>query len=208
MEKVYKINSVKNPKVDTDYDAYCNEFDGKEVIGSNMIGVRDFDKPKKLYFTADFLSIPYSDFPFTDVSFPIISNRMFSILKNVKQFDCDIIPVCMLDDSFIGNQFDRKGKLKEEVPSNCNYLALQFKSCENVFDYSNSDFTKSLIFPEKVGTIKRLVLKVPKDGFKPLFKIKEAMEYVFVSEKAKQALELNNIKGCAFEEVETTPTVV
>lgn len=206
MNKVYKIKAVKNPKIDAEYDAYCNDFEGKEMIGINMMGTRHFNAPSILYFTADFSSIPLSDFPFIDLSFPVFSVRMFEILKSVRGFDHHAIPVTMLDDSYLENQFDKNGYLKSNLPRDSNYLAVQFKDFEDVFDYESSKYQKDLVFPEDVGVIEKLTLKTPKDGFNSMFKIKEAMEYVFVSEKAKQALELNNVKGCVFEEVETTPS--
>lgn len=204
MNKVYKIKPVKNSKIDADYDAYCNDFKGKEMIGINMMRIKNFNPPAVLYFTADFSSIPSSDFPFIDLSFPVFSVRMFEILKSVRDFEYNVIPVTMLDDSYLEGQFDKNGTLKSDVPYNDNYLAVQFKSFENVFDYKNAKYQPDLVFPDDVGVIEKLVLKSPKDGFKSIFKIKEAMEYVFVSERAKQVLEDNNIKGCAFEEVETT----
>lgn len=202
--KAYKITAFKNPKVDADYDAYCLPFKGKDIFGAHMMGINDFDYPDMIYFQADFLSIPFYDFVSIDLTFHVMSKNMLEILTSIKGFKYTTIPVTMIDDSFLGNPFEKEGKLKPEVPINTNYGAIQLKEFSNVFDYQSSIYKADLVFPEEIGQIEKLVLKNPNFGFLPLFKIKEAPQHLFVSDEAKIELERKKIQGCLFEEVEVS----
>lgn len=204
MGKVYKISPRKNPLVDADHDAYCLPFDGKDLIGAHMMGIRDFQVPGRLYLLADFLSIPVYDFIDIDLTFHVISVKMLKVLNNSGNFKYSVVPVTMIDDSFLDDPFDKNGELKGNVPVNNGYVALQLKEYLEVFDYEKSTYQPDLVFPEEVGRIVDMVLKSPQLGFPPLFKIKEALPFLFVSEAAKEQLEKNKIAGCCFEEVQCT----
>jgi hypothetical protein len=47
-------------------------------------------------------------------------------------------------------------------------------------------------------------LKKPINGFPPLFRLDESRSKLFISEEAKRALELSDIKGCIFEPIEVS----
>ncbi len=204
MKEAFILKSSKNPKVDADYDAYCLPFKGNNLIGAHMMGINDFEKPERIYFVADFESIPEYDFPSTDMTFPVMSKRMLKALLDVGNFRHQTIPVTMVDDSYLDDQFDSKGRLKPDVPYNDDYIAVQLKEYANVFDYKKSLYEKDLVFPDEVGIVHRLVLMEPPVGFTPIFRIKEVMKLLFINSEAKVFLEKMQIKGCIFEPVEVS----
>ena len=166
-----------------------------------MMGINSFDYPKRIYFYADFLSIPFFDFVYIDLTFPVISKRMFNTLMFAREVDCGTIPVTMIDDNFLGDPFERDGMLKPKIKINNDYVALQIKKFSDVFDYKNSIYEPDLMFPEEVGIVAKLVLKEKRLGFPTVFKIKEAPEHLFVNADTKRELERNEIQGCVFEHV-------
>src|SRR5688572_4007795 len=189
---------------DPERDAFCIPFPGIGNFGPNMMGIKDFDHPEKLFFTANFEVIPEYDYPTTDLSTPIVSIRMLDVLLNIRPFKIKTIPAIMIDDSYLKDQFDKNGKLKPDVPFIDQYVALQLKEYTEAFNKERSKYNESLIFPGKVGVIENLVLKEPSDGFPPLFKIKERMDLLLVSDETKKALEKAKIKGCEFKPVDVS----
>lgn len=51
---------------------------------------------------------------------------------------------------------------------------------------------------------KKISFTRTKNGFPPLFKMEENLADIFVSQKGKEALEKQNIKGCIFEQIEVS----
>lgn len=202
MKRAYKITAIKNPRVDADHDAYCLPFKGKDLFGAYMMGISSFEAPERLYFLADFLTIPTWDFIDIDLTFPVLSNRMLETLTALGKFIYFTIPVTMIDDAYLDNPFNENGELKSGVPISNNYIALQLQEYADAFDYEKSVYRFDVVFPEDVGLIEKMILKEPPTGFTPLFKIKEAPQYLFVSETGKNELERNEIRGCCFEEIE------
>lgn len=163
-----------------------------------------FIPPERLYFQANFDMIPKYDFPYTDLDTPIISKRMLNVLLGVASFEYSLIPVTMIDFTYLDNPFDDEDKLKSDVPINNDYVAIYFPDClYNVFDHER--FTYSISSVSGAYFTNKFILKDPNYNFPPVFRIKESLVPLFVSSEAKEALELNGIKGCVFEPVEVTP---
>lgn len=202
--KCYKLDKEYTHSGDLEKDAFCIPFDGIDDFGSNMMDIDNFDIPSRLYFTANFQLIPKYDYPLTDLTAPVMSKRMLEVLLGIKEFKYKCVPAVMIDDLYLENQFDESGNLKEDVPFNEDYYAVQLKEYSEVFDRENSEYQKSLIFPDKVGAIEKMVLKEPEEGFPSLFRIKESRRHLFLSQEAKEALDAAGIKGCVLEEVEVS----
>ena len=188
-----------------DFDASSEPFIGIDTIGYDMMNTESFNMPKEIYLRANFNVIPNNtDYPITDLTFPIISKKMIDILLSVKKINIKYFQTIMIDDTFLDDYLDENGKLNQNIPLNTSFFAIQFLQVEDVFDYSTSIFKPMRSNPELPGIIKKMVLKEPENGFPPLFKIKESLPNIFVSQEAKEALEEQNIKGCIFEEVEVS----
>jgi hypothetical protein len=201
MSKAYLLEVEKNEEHDLDYDAFCIPYEGNEFLGANLMGTRLFDFPTPIYFLTDFRFIEDWDCIDNDRGIPIISSKLLKALNEVGQFNHRSIPICMISDSYLKDRFDPSGNLKEEVPSNPNFCTLHLLEYTKVFDYQLSTFDADPDDETEVEYIDELVLKGPKNGFPPIFRIEEDLTLLFVSEEAKLKIESVGIRGCLFEEV-------
>ena len=202
---VYKLLHEYEHLIDMDFDASFEPFKGDDIIGFNMLGEEEFVMPNVVYFRANFNTIPQNtDFPITDLTFPIISNRMITILENVKPFKKRVLKTIMVDDTYLGEYLNKKGEVLDGVKIDSSYYGVQFLEFTDAFDKNNSIYKPMRSNPDMPGVIKKLVLKEPQNGFPSMFKIKENLSLTFISEEARIALESNHIKGCVFEEVEVS----
>jgi hypothetical protein len=160
--------------------------------------------PKVIYFQANFQVVPYYDFPLTDLSIPVVSTKMLSVLKNVGDFDCLEIPVIMVDDTYLDKKFDENGNLKNDVPSIDSYKAIRLPSLISCFDYDKSEYKPSRSNPKLPSRITRVALKQTNGSFPPIFRVDVVSSEIFISQMAKDELEQSGIKGCVFQEVEVS----
>jgi hypothetical protein len=70
------------------------------------------------------------------------------------------------------------------------------------FDWENSVYEPHPRLPNRVYSIDKLVLKRTNDNYSPLFRLSAYPSKLFVSGKARMALEHAGIKGVVFEEIE------
>ena len=211
MKRIYKIVLDTSRKGDPEYDAVLYRSDDSEKISYYFSNPNIYDEnllPKEIYFDANFNYIPEYDFPFLDVNIFIVSKKVLSIFNQYIEFKFTIIPVIMMDDTFLESRFKKDGSFNERVPVNNDYVALRFPFLESYFDYDNSDYGRPRYDPNGVSRIKRLVLKEPPNGFPSIFKTKEKSSIIFINNTLKQTLEENKIKGCVFEEVEVSSNTI
>ncbi len=203
--KVYIIKRDYSHQIDDENDANHLEFPDCKMIASRLIGIRDIILPKTIYFRANLNLISKIDFPINSLNIPIFSKRMYEIFNKLSIINHRLISVIMIDDTFMGEIFDQNGKLLKNIKTNDMYCSFQIMNYIDAFDYDKSVYKNDPILP--VGYISKLVLKTPKEGFHSIFKIKESMNMLFISEETKEALEKNNIRGCVFEEVEVNQNI-
>lgn len=207
MAEVYILKCDFNHSGDSETDATHMSFKDDKKISlyfSNPLMYGDELLPEKIYFQADFNLIPKYDYPLTDLRIPVMSLRMLRVFEELESFEYSLIPVVMIDDTFLEKVFDDNGLLNNKVTVNEDYVALRLSKWMYFFDYDNSDYKPSSINPNIPGTIKKAVLKKPLSGFPPIFRMDRLSSNLFVSAEAKTALEAANIKGCIFEPVETS----
>jgi len=202
--QVFKLSKDFNHSGDPDFDAFHIEFDNSNEFGTNMMGIKKFNYPKVIYFQANFDLIPLYDYPLTDLSAHIMSKKMIDLIKSVKDFNHELIPVTMIDFTFLDNVFNGDGTLNKKVKINSEYYALQLTShTENILDLENSVYRMSRFYPGEISFISKIVFKKPETGFPSIFKIKESPD-TFINAETKNILEVNNIKGCVFTPVEVS----
>nr|WP_321453085.1 hypothetical protein [uncultured Carboxylicivirga sp.] len=200
--KIYELRTDNHHSGDPDFDAWFIPFDGHESFGSNMMGINKFDCPDILYMIAQFELIPEYDYPNVETTAPIMSSKMLETIKECGDFKHYTHKVIMLDDSYLENQFNSNGLLKSDIKFYDNYCALQILCYTDAFDHEKSDYDESIIFAGEVGAIRKTVLKEPDGGYPPIFRIKESINKILITEDTKNRLENADIKGCIFNELE------
>jgi len=189
MNKVYLVKHDYDHSGENERDAFHIPFVGVESIGVIMNGVENSELPSKISFQANFKLIDDYDYPLTDLTIPIMSDRMIKIFKSLDDLKLRFINVVMIDD------------LSCEIISKKDFFAIQIMEYTDAFDYENSEYRMRRGRNKKVGVISKLRLREPENGFPSIFRIKESSSKLFINSKAKEALEKENIKGCVYEPV-------
>jgi hypothetical protein len=156
--------------------------------------------PERIEFEAVGSLLAKTDYPLTDVRWPIMSRAMLSTLLSVGNFPYRAYPVVMLD---VVEVYDPKSK-KYVSPrtENNNYVAVQLTEYLDAFDIERSVYEKGKINPNVIVDVQWLVLKELENGFPPLFILDDSPLDLFVSAEARAALEAANIQGIDFQHVE------
>ena len=141
------------------------------------------------------------DYLYTRPNLPIMSRRMLYVLNSVREFPHQVIPVSIEDDvaSSVYNPYQRSGKV-----NTTDYVAVQILEDADVFDYEKSIYETSEQFPGTLDYIDKMILKEPKGGFPPLFRIPEERLKLYVSPQAKFLLEEAGITGVRFVKLRGT----
>ncbi|NMM50767.1 Imm43 family immunity protein [Marinigracilibium pacificum] len=200
--KVYKLNWGFNHSGDSEKDAFHIPFKNNMEFSADMMSVREFELPERLYLQANFRIIENIDYPLTDLNIQIISKRILDIINELGGIKHRQVPITMIDDTFLDELFDKQGELKPNVPTNNDFVGIQLMEYTDVFDYDKSEYEEDFILP--VGHISKLILKKPKYGFPPIFKLKECSSEVFISEQTYNRMKNENIRGFDFEEIEVS----
>jgi len=205
MNKIYSLNWEYSHSGDSERDAFHIPFENSDKSSTIFLNPRYKDKlPNRILFRANFNIIPDFDYPLTDLYVPILSDKMISLLTEIGDFKAIFTSVIMIDDTFLDEIYDKSGDLKPDLKTVSSYKAITIVNRENCFDFENSIYKPSELNPSIPGYVKMIVLK-PLENSPPIFRIKEVPSMLFITEKAKLLLELNNIKGCVFEEVKLSP---
>jgi hypothetical protein len=204
--KTFLLKHDSDHLIDMTHDVSLIPFDNSDSIKYELLSDKKVEiKQNPLYFMANFNILNLSwDYPIIDWNVEIMSNRMIDVLKSVGVFNYEVFETEMIDDTFFEDKFDSSGHLLSNVPSLNNYRLIQLLDFLKIFDFEKSIYKPLRSNPEFPGIVKKLVLKEPKNGFPPIFRVLEKPASVFVSSIAKEALEAAHIKGCVFEPVETS----
>ena len=157
-----------------------------------------------VYARANLLHLLQFDFIANDLGIPVLSPKFIAISNISNCEDFELVPMILVDDTFLSDLFDGKGELKEEVKKVEGYYTLNFIKQRDYCNIEKSVFRKLQSQPYSIGIIRKIVLRQPKGSFPKIFKIKETMSSIFISESMKNLLGDNGIKGCLFEEVEVS----
>jgi hypothetical protein len=162
------------------------------------------DLPKKIEFEAIGSMLDITDYPYTDVTWPIMSKRMLNTLLSVGSFPHRVYPVVMLN---VEEVYD--STLKKYIAprtENNNYVAVHLTEHLDIFDTENSVYQRDSDNPEWIlmNSVKWLTIREPETGFPPLFNIKSASTDIFVSAQARIALETASIQGIDFLHIENS----
>lgn len=135
------------------------------------------------------------DYPNNTAGWPLMSRRMLDVLRSVGDFPHHVIPVTLVQDTIeVEVRYDERGRPKPEY-SKTDYVAVHLTSYADVFDEERSSFEPHPMFPEFAFGVDKYVFRTPPEGLPPLFRIKKCFVPLFVSAKARAALEAAGIRG-------------
>src|SRR5690554_4043027 len=152
---------------------------------------------------ANILQLQNFDFVANDLNIPIFSQKTIEITQIDKVDEVILIPLFLVDDTYL-KPFIREFVLSGKLDVNEKFYSLKFTKKLGFCNRELSTFKKLRSKPNELGILKKPVLNVPDLGFPEIFRIKESISFLFVTEKVKNIIELNGLKGFVFEEVETT----
>jgi hypothetical protein len=139
--------------------------------------------------------LPKTDFPNNSPDLPLMSRRMLEVLCSVGDFPHKAIATRIFDYD-LEREIEPYLTQEDLAPELCNenYVAVQLLEHSNFADLERTIFRKHPAFPDDF-LVDLLVLKEPPDRFPPLFRVLEDPIHLFVSPRAKIALEEAGIKG-------------
>ena len=200
-DKVYRLDWDITHLGECDEDAWLSNYPNYSGVNNLALNYPS-GLPHRFEFESIGSMLNLTDYPYTDVTWPIMSKRMLDVLLSVGSFPHEIYPVVMLD---VELAYDKNLK-KHIAPrtENHNYVAIHLTEYLDAFDFENSIYKRDADRPELIlrTSIKWLALREPKAGFPPLFAVKPADTKLFVSAEARLALETANIQGIDFLYVE------
>ena len=204
--RVYLLQKEHEHLFDMAYDIALLPYPGSENLKYQLLSTDKINIERRIDFLANFNVVKSNtDYPVVEDDIEVFSKKMLNTIERVGELNVRKFPITLIDDTYIvDNRFDADGQIRQDVPTISYFYIIQILTFLKVFDYDNSEYKVLRSNPNMPGIIKKLVLKEPQGGFPPLFRIFEKPSSVFVSQKAKEALEANNIKGCVFEEVEVS----
>jgi hypothetical protein len=201
VKQAYKLNYEPFHLEDTsrDYDAYIVEWPKYREYGLKFCHPRDFDYPDHgVEFQGYESSLSDTDYPYNNVSWPIMSKQMLNVLLSVKEFSHRIWDV-----PFVGFPDNAPAGLLEKglsggVRHDNEFVAVQLLEQLDIFDRENSVYKDSDILPGAVNSIRKIALHVPEDGLPPIFRLQVSPVQLYISPEGRDALEAANIKGVRF----------
>lgn len=202
--KVYILRKDASHLVDMSYDVSLIRFDGSEDMKYQLQTETKVDRHGPIQFVANIPVVADLDYPIVDSGIEVMSKKMIDVLENVGQIKWNLLSTLLIDDTFLENPIDKNGNVLPEVKVLKGFYVVQLLEQLSVFDFDNSDFKVLRSNPAFPGVVKKMVLRQPEGGFPPIFRMAEKPASLFISQRAKEALEKNNIKGCLFQEVEVS----
>jgi hypothetical protein len=229
VRKVYELSHEVGKFADVDddiaNDGYLEEFEGWDdlnfafwnalpitIIGETGESIRNdreniaaAEMPGNVSFIGLKSWLPPTDFPYIDqvrTSWPIMSRKMIEVLISVGDFPHQVIPVIFKaeDEDFAARFCDGPSPVL-----NHDYAILQLLKISNFLDLEKSEY-ENVAYIDGLGTFihasGKIVLKEPKEGFPPIFRVEGCETYLYISGAAKEALERAGIQGVDFDRVE------
>jgi hypothetical protein len=146
------------------------------------------------------------DYPYLDVTWPVMSKRMLDTLLSVGDFRHRAYPLLMVDCKQVYNE-----ELDRDTNSGIvydNFFAVQVLEDLDVLDLGKSIYERGKRNPDAIINVEKTVFREPSTGFPPLFRAIHLETYLYVSAEARSALEKAGIRGVDFVQVENNYTVV
>jgi hypothetical protein len=186
---------------DREHDIEIWEFPGSDWT-ARLMDITPYDLPDPVIFNADFAQLTRTDYPENDVNWPVMSRRMYYVLRSLGDFPHRVIPIAMLDD--LAYPYDRErcfvapGKPNPEVTNFDEFVAVQLLEYSDYFNFEYSKYDLDEEYPEIPDYIYSYVLNEPEKGFPPLFRLAAQSTQLFISAEARETLKESGIRGTAY----------
>jgi hypothetical protein len=197
--RFYKLDwNIEHLAGDLEYDAWLKKSSDWQDISDVLDNRRNLVLPEPIEYESIEKILVNTDYPYNSNRFPIMSKQMLDVLCSVGNFSYQVIPAVMIDTEVKYNE-----EIKKHAKSgarNFNFSLVRIAEYIHVFDWENSTYELNPKLPGRIKTLtgKKIVLKEPKEGFPPLFRV-SAMPYaLLVSAEARTALETAGIRGVEF----------
>jgi hypothetical protein len=196
-DRVYQLShNLDHLLTDLEVDGWLREFPNAPEDSSFCLIKEDLNLPNPVVFDAVGAAIENTDYPYVDVGWPIMSNRMLETLLSVGSFRYRAYPLLMIDCEVIDRD-EESNPVKSEIEYD-NFFAVQVLEDLDVLDLENSIYERSSKNPDVLKNIENAIFKEPQTGFPPLFSVIHFEAYLYVSAEARTALETAGIKGINF----------
>ncbi|MDF4223012.1 hypothetical protein PXC01_15515 [Maribacter sp. M208] len=199
--KIFEIRNTFDHLADMSYDIGMLPFDNFKSFRYKIIQTDKIELNHELNFLGNLTAIENSDYPICDQSMPIISSKMLNILTQFGGLEINKYRINIIDDSFLGEKFDLNGNIKNEVPCIVDFQIVQPKLKISLLDYDKSDYDPMTEWEQFPTVIRKFVVKTPEQELPPIFRVTERPSSLFITEKVKNKLEENEIRGIQFEEL-------
>ena len=123
--------------------------------------------------------LSWLDYPRANPRYPIVSKNLADTLSEVRKFHYEACTLVIHD-----------WKIKKETTDR--FILLHLLEQLDILDEEKTEFY------EASGRVRNAVLKEPKEGYPPLFRVKGAGLTWYTSKEAKEALENSEMKGVEF----------
>lgn len=186
---------------DEEYELEIHEFPGWEET-NGFYEITPYDLPDPIVFYVDPEFLLYTDYPTNNVSWPVMSRRMYYLLLAVGDFPHRVIPVALINGTTFTFEPERRfladGSPNPEVTNFDDYVAIQLLEESDYFDFERSEYTRHPRDPEWIRSVERYMLNEPPEGFPPLFRLAAYSFVLFISAEAREALKEAGIRGTAY----------
>jgi hypothetical protein len=172
---MWELEHLQSLDVETDLEIKTKEWEYEMTVP--IIPKLRNDLPKPVIFESKHTQIARIDFPISHSSWPIVSERMLDVLIGIGLNDYETIPM-------------------EVLGSSCKFYCIHLLNHLDIFDWSASEFLERSFLDENVAVgVSKYVIKTPKSGFPPIFRLKASPATLFVSHFARNELKKNGIFG-------------
>lgn len=185
---------------DLDHESWLREFPDIEEPEFWRAQEINLSEGKSIEFESPGDILQDVDWPYNDKGWPLMSLKMLNILLSVREFPHQALPVIMTDTTLYWDEGRQRGFQSDD--KNHNFILLNLLEELDIFDWENSIYEPDELTPQYPCWVKKMVFKVPENGFPSIFKVSTHPARLYVSAEARTALEAANIKGVKFSELE------
>jgi hypothetical protein len=197
--KAYKLlPDCENVNPDLGSHAQVVPFDGVEQVSPAMSSTSEqVEFPVPVEFQGLLSTIRQTDFPAAEDGWPLMSKRMLAVLESVGPFPHRVLPARIIEGR-IGRslaedpRYDEQGKLKPDFYTD-DYVLLQLTEHLDAVDLDRSIYDIYHTDVKMISGLSKPIFRDIGQEYPPIFRCTQSPVDIFITEKAKRALEFAGI---------------